>query len=1020
MSYTPQCAWTCWVDAVELSSTELALLTRNSQSCALWFEGGSLASGSNIGCVACIVIEGSELCANNTLPPSLFHVLTPPAIRAVTVLSEHDDVFSMADSVGFNVSNSSFDDATTTYTVYAYEGNDTDARFELAVGSINDVAARNIVFGHVDVEQLIKIGVCAEDENECSSCFELFALILQNQQLHDEHALCGAIANITESVRATNNTLLRFHVARIVIGFLGDNFCEHSPCLLAAYDRGFDTVLQLIAENEREHNPQYVHAATLSMAQFVARDDCNASLSSNRSAERIRSAVEILANQVETKEDAQNVLDVGSELLAKAGGAVDGDEQAQGKERADEVSDKFCAALDFVRGITDTMLDRVVGADSGPNSTSLSGDAVCGGAVRACSNCELSLSTADCVPEISVAAHLGTTSTTQRQINVVAVDLESARFCIEREFWRRSGTNVSGDEGTVLLSELFNISFNDYGGGLGSDEEMVVTLPRSLLEQQTVGTDGCPLGELAVLFFNESSGRYSSQGIAMINGTTFSSEHNSVFVAARKIKQNKRGNALGNVVVSGFTLSLFFFIAVWLPSHDCLATLRKWRRLRRDISFSDGLRCIVLLICVVSVVAEALTIAYYAQTKNERCDDDGTSLANDLTVLFVLLPMALHFYAASICIAAWKQIYWSTTMTRSAAQITRFHKRLSAANLVFSALIGAVAVCVAVFDDDAVWRLLLLTAGVLTALLNLGVALSMSLAMCKLMRHVKNTARSVGREYDAVVVRKLYVSGVVCPICFVTYSAVLTLSVCDEALFLRYDAAFNLVAKLSHVVGLVVVLFMFSGHSKGRTVKKAPAPVNLGAYEPKQRGKWRTGRGGGRSAQRNRDPRAIAAKNEVSVVLRLAIESEEKDEVKSAPSRSQSEELSVREAESDVPREETEAEPLPIEARECAQCFESKSTVGGQWENDSWYCGGCCAQYKETRDEAAPPKESEETFEDEVEPAPQPITTRDCAQCLQSKSEVEGQWSTETEPASWYCGECCAEYDQQQSRAKAS
>ena len=167
MSYTPQCSWTCWVDAVELSSNELALLTRDSHSCALWFDGGTLQSGSNIGCAACIEIGESKLCANNTLPTSTFRVLTAPTINAVTVLSEHADVFSMADFVGFNVSNSSFDAATTTYTVYAYEGYDNDTRIELAVGSIDDIAARDIVFGHVDAEQLVELAVCAVDDNAC-------------------------------------------------------------------------------------------------------------------------------------------------------------------------------------------------------------------------------------------------------------------------------------------------------------------------------------------------------------------------------------------------------------------------------------------------------------------------------------------------------------------------------------------------------------------------------------------------------------------------------------------------------------------------------------------------------------------------------------------------------------------------------------------------------------------------------------------------------------------------------------
>merc|ERR1712096_125225 len=112
------------------------------------------------------------------------------------------------------------------------------------------------------------------------------------------------------------------------------------------------------------------------------------------------------------------------------------------------------------------------------STTSLQGEVVCGIGLRSCSNCELSRVANDvaCVPEVRVDAHQGQTSTQQRQLNVVAVNAEFARSCIEQEFALVNGQNVSDptDDGFILGTELLNITFLD--STLENDEAIVVSL----------------------------------------------------------------------------------------------------------------------------------------------------------------------------------------------------------------------------------------------------------------------------------------------------------------------------------------------------------------------------------------------------------------------------------------------------------------------------------------------------------------------------------------------------------------
>ena len=147
-----------------------------------------------------------------------------------------------------------------------------------------------------------------------------------------------------------------------------------SLALRATFDADIDLTLDLIAA--KQHSAQFVGTATLSLAQFIVRDECNTSTSSDRSEERLRDTVYILATQVSSEHEAQDVLDVGSKLLERA-------------------EDDVCDALNFQRRITEAMLNKVAAAASNTDAASveLRGDIICGVGLRSCEG--------RCVPEIA-------------------------------------------------------------------------------------------------------------------------------------------------------------------------------------------------------------------------------------------------------------------------------------------------------------------------------------------------------------------------------------------------------------------------------------------------------------------------------------------------------------------------------------------------------------------------------------------------------------------------------------------
>ena len=164
---------------------------------------------------------------------------------------------------------------------------------------------------------------------------------------------------------------------------------------------------------------------------------------------------------------------------------------------------------------------------------------------------------------------------------MVSVEAAGARSCNENEFAQRTGMNMSSESGDFEVGrELLNIIFRR----------------RRPCGRRGAGGYGCPLGDFVVLF---------------LYGT--SSLHNSVFIAARKIKRSGRENAMG-----------------LLYRHN-------------DEMDASAERRLMLLICCAHMAGEAVTILYYVDALRQRCPGEITA---DMKVLlsFVLLPMALHFW----------------------------------------------------------------------------------------------------------------------------------------------------------------------------------------------------------------------------------------------------------------------------------------------------------------------------------------------------------------------------------------
>ena len=939
MAFTRQCAWVCWADGQKMERNAMRHILDDvhfesasadkpwPSPCELILKGSRLESGRSYACKACIHVAGTEHCADNRNAP--ITVQTPSNISAVSIVtvSGGSDVFAMTDFVGFNVTETTFDVATTNFTVFLDYGS--PQQMAMATGRIDEIESRSVVFTEVGegADSFVQTTICGLDADSCSACFDKHVIVLRNEQLNDAVALCAAFANIRAVVMAGGNKMAMFRSARLILDFLDDEelYCR-DECLRSTFNDSFHTTLALIDADS--FNSDVVSIATQTIRQFLTPPQCSDDADATVQLEILQQTVDILSQHVVSEEEAQNVLDVAIQMLdvdvteheLEDGESDDGDVK-------DELSQSLCASVMFGMKIAESMLGQVTAAQSGTDtaSTALSGDLICGVGVRACPNCELATGSA-CVPDLRVAAQESTASTTQRQLIVVAVDADYARPCVERAFTQRTSISVTDPEheGAVISRQLLNITFTN-DDGLADGEELEVTLlPSAILDAEALDANGCALGEIIVLALNETTGQYSAEGITVHsreNGTSFSTRHNSVFVAARKMKRGLTGNALGNLIVSLVAVVAFAALCVHV-----VVDVVKSKELKGT---ARQMRIFIALVCSSHIIGESASIAYYVRALRNPCPFEGGSLLNDLMALAVVLPMTQHFWSASLCVMAWLSVFWKSTMQRSAKQIRRFGHQLIAINVVFSTLMLGVAVSVAIFDEEETVRLVLLTAAIVTTSLNSGVALRMFFASRNLLEHVKAVTRAVGRKTDNAVIRKLRVSGKLIPLCLGAYSVAIFVSAYDEAFYLRYDAYLNLVVKLSHVVGFVTINYVFSGGNK--KTAKTDASAKKGRA-PKQA---RTG-----VATKTKKKRRSKEVN-IEIVEEKAVLKKKKRNEKKRKRK---------------------------EMGECAQCKQFQQLAGGEWDGDDWYCRGCCAQYQQQVTESAEePEESEEEYEDWTE-----------------------------------------------------
>jgi len=190
-------------------------------------------------------------------------------------------------------------------------------------------------------------------------------------------------------------------------------------------------------------------------------------------------------------------------------------------------------------------------------------------------------------------------------------------------------------------------------------------------------------------------------------------------------------------------------------------------------------------------------------------------LPNESLSFLTLLPMTLHFWAASVAIYSWLRVFWSTSLKRTTLEIERFRKQIASANVVFGVGVTAIAGFISFADEGTSMTWLVRIGGFALALINAVVALVVLLSSQMLLNHVVRAAQLVELPYNAVVVFKLRVTGIVCAICFSLFSTVTLISVVAKALYLRYDVWLNLIVKMSDFIGFIAVMYMFEGTAGG-------------------------------------------------------------------------------------------------------------------------------------------------------------------------------------------------------------
>lgn len=241
------------------------------------------------------------------------------------------------------------------------------------------------------------------------------------------------------------------------------------------------------------------------------------------------------------------------------------------------------------------------------------------------------------------------------------------------------------------------------------------------------------------------------------------------------------------------------------------------------------MRAQILLICVAYIVSESALIVYYAPTSTAA----QKKWVNESVVAWlVLLPSSLHLWVFSLAVFSWLSVYWASRMQKTKTEIAAIRRYFVGANIAWSIAISAGAMSVAVIDDEAtldavVWWF----SGILVVTVPI-TAMFVVVASRLLLAHIVWTAKKIGRAVDdktTALIRKLRICSTVVPLCFMSFAVTTAVWLYHRELYSANEVFFSAVVKVSHLVSLCSIMYMFSKREKKVMKPSATTTTRVGS-----------------------------------------------------------------------------------------------------------------------------------------------------------------------------------------------
>ena len=372
--------------------------------------------------------------------------------------------------------------------------------------------------------------------------------------------------------------------------------------------------------------------------------------------------------------------------------------------------------------------------------------------------------------------------------------------CVETCFDGETNNAPASDTGT---KELFASIELAPGCELLPNETITVTMPCK-------ATNG---EEVSVVFLDEDSGEYSTEGISSVsacnNGSiTFTTNHLTVFATAKKIKLGLRQNAIAHLFVSSIALCCFLAMAVWIAM-DLMKQKKEKRAVigKKKRKIPILIKQLILFVSFFNIVHEVVLIVYYALPPERT--QKGSPM-NSVFAFFIILPSVFHLWAFSVALFSWTEIYLKSTMIRSQLDVAACKRTMFWFNGIVSAVIFGSAVSIAVIDDEKWLNRIAKPLGAFMGIMVLASGLSIFIATRGLVFHIQDVRDKVGLPYNPVLEHKLTVTGRLIGLCFTSYSVATFFSVMFNDIYLEHDAMLNAVIKLSDLIGFLMILYVYT------------------------------------------------------------------------------------------------------------------------------------------------------------------------------------------------------------------